>query len=286
MQGATRRPFRIARAGSRRPAVVVVTAALVAGLVGCADSGATVAARESTDPERVSAPVDDLPSTASSAPPVIDWEADPDAVIAPEGAVAHYPLEVDFASTVAGAPPLELLGDVAIVSDADSGGAGAAEFAITGGLRLPVAGLVDDPEVYTIAFRFYLDPTRGQGLWSKVIDLHDRKLDEGLYVIDGAKYLFYGHGDSAGLAPLPGPPYASVALRRDADGTLSWFSNGRFARDVDDSEDRLGVIEDALLFFVDDLHADSGPEHNSGRVAWITVFGEALSDEAMTALTR
>ncbi len=86
---------------------------------------------------------------------------------------------------------------------------------------------------------------------------------------------------------LGGGPYATVAVRRDADGQLSWFVNGEHQADVDDSELDQGVLgSDTLHFFVDDTAAeDSGEEQSSGRVAWLTVYDQPLGDSSIFELS-
>lgn len=198
-------------------------------------------------------------------------------------AVAHYALETDLASSVDGAPSLQPVGDVRLVDDDDPSGEASAEFATDGGLALDVGELITS-DTYTLAFRFYLDAdNRG---WLKLLDLDDRQADRGFYAYKGGLQ-FYGHALVDGRAPIGGPPYATVVLRRDAAEQLSWFVDGEHHADVDDSERDQGALgSDTLNFFVDDtLPDDSGGEHSSGRMAWLSVYDEALSDEVIAELT-
>lgn len=248
---------------------------LLTGLTGCGASGTA------TDP--TSAPTSPPEPSVEASPSEVTLVAEPAALVAPPGAVAHYPLETDLESTVDGAPALRPIRDVELVPDDDTSGASAAAFAIDGGFVLDVGDLIG-PEEYTIAFRAYFD--RALRAFFKLVDFGDRKGDEGFYV-HGEGLVFYGlQADTGGTAPIGGPPFATIVLRRDASGTINWFVEGQLAGEADDSEAGFGVVGDRLFFFVDDQFDDSGPEHAPGRVAWITLFDEALDNEQIATLTR
>lgn len=205
--------------------------------------------------------------------------ADPTGPEVPADAVAHYPLETDLDSSVPDAPSLEPVGDVELVDD---DGSTVAEFAADGGFALDVGDLISS-DSYTLAFRFYLD-SEDSG-WLKLVDMDDRGTDNGFYVFRRG-FQFYNHPLVDGDAPIGGPPYATVALRRDADGQMNWFVDGDRKPDIDDSEKAFGALgSSTMYFFLDDtVPDDSGVEQSSGRVAWLSVFDEALSDGAIAEL--
>lgn len=266
----------------RRPTRTTPQAALFIALLmigtGCSDAGPADTAQAETQED----PTADTDQGDGADQQGAGASSTPAESAAGTGASAHYPLEKDLAS-VGSAPALQPIGDVQLVDDDDLTGEASLEFGPDGGLALDVSELITS-DTYTLAFRFYLDSDDSG--WLKLVDLDDRRSDRGFYVYDGGLQ-FHGHTEVHGEAPLGGRPYATVAVRRDADERLSWFVNGEHRADVDDSELDQGVLgSDTLHFFVDDSDADdSGEEASSGRVAWLTVYDQPLGDSSIFELS-
>jgi len=194
--------------------------------------------------------------------------------------VADYRFQNSFASSVPGAPDLVPVGtgSSAFINDnVETVPAVVWSFSADRGLRLPLSGLLANPEVYTLVVLFRFDTITPDYL--KVVDTKDGVADDGLYVLD-AELVFYPF--DVGSHDMAANSYMQVVFRRDASGTLAaLYGSGpsqlgvlpQFS--VNDTEE-LGVIENALRFFIDD--ETNGDEESGGAVARIRVFDTALSN--------
>lgn len=144
----------------------------------------------------------------------------------------------------------------------------------------PTTGVVGNG-TYTIVLRFRLDNTDG---WRRLVDFKHGTDDSGLYVLNGTLQLYpYQQGPDGALQP---DTYATVALTRDASGTVVGYVNGVQQFSVDDSGNQYGVIDPSnmLRFFRDNDQGPSTGEESGGAVARILLYNSALSSSAVAAL--
>ena len=192
--------------------------------------------------------------------------------------VANYEFQNSLASTQVAANDLVDLGSGSYVSDSVMGQQCTVfSFAEQTGLSLDISGLFAGSN-YTFVAVARLAETYD---YAKVLDLHDRVLDEGLYAYENG-LLFYDY-DNLGLTQLSNDVWSQIVLVFDG-SFLRGYVDGVLAFTEEDTETVGAITADTLYFFRDDLDTSDG-ENSSGRVANIQLYDEALSAEAVANLS-
>lgn len=183
--------------------------------------------------------------------------------------VANYEFQGDLGSS-GGAPSLVDLGDGSFATESPMGQECTVfQFAEQTGLSLDVSGLLGSGP-YSFVATVRLAETED---WAKLLDIHDRVLDEGLYAHDNTLE-FYAY-DTYEIFPLFDEMWATVVLTYD--GTmLRGYVNGVETFAVVDENQVGSISADTLYFFRDDFDT-SDSENTAGAVANIQLHDRALT---------
>lgn len=142
-----------------------------------------------------------------------------------------------------------------------------------GGLILPTAGLVS-PKNYTIEMVFSLEAAESE-IWRKLIDVHNRADDAGLYIDpDNMVYLY---PDGGGEGQFTSNAFHKIVLstRETGDGSseVNVYFDGKHLSSTDTSQLSLDneLNPDRLMhFFLDD--SEISREYVPGRIASLKVY--------------
>lgn len=199
---------------------------------------------------------------------------------APAAEVADYRFDLDFASSIPGAPALQELApfggafapDAALQRNAWSFPAGS-------GLALATSGLLP-PDQYTIVLqvRSALDQA-----YAKLVDTSDRLADHGLYFsYDDLGYYPRANGDDNQLLE-PGAWYTVVATR-SASGEYVGYIDGVERFRFQDELGETRIPASGLLYFFRDDTDTADAENSAGSVARLRLFDRALGPAEVAAL--
>lgn len=197
--------------------------------------------------------------------------------IAWAGRVANYEFQGTLDSSNGAANSMVDLGTGSFVQDTVLGQTCEVfSFEEQAGLSLDVSGLLGaGPYSFVATMRL-----AGTTSYAKILDLHDRVLDEGLYAYESG-LIFFDY-DNNEFDQLSDDVWAQVVLTFDGT-TVRGYVDGLQAFANDDVDDVGMITANTLFFFRDDLSTTDG-EHSAGRVANIQLYDHALSSEEIDSL--
>jgi len=113
--------------------------------------------------------------------------------------------------------------------------------------------------------------------YAKILDIHNRVDDEGLYARDNG-LIFYDYYDN-GLTQLSNDTWARIVFAYDGT-TLRGYVNGVEAFNEEEEVDYGdgAITSNTLFFFRDDFYTED-EENSAGRVANIQLFDHALTGQ-------
>lgn len=201
------------------------------------------------------------------------------ATIAP---IAEYRFNNSFASSIAGAPDLSVtdpLGMSGFATDSVFGHThqvfnfkGSRNSVLDqAGLTLDTTGLLTNNSDYSIQLIFKLTDPGFQ--FRRVIDVHDRQLDGGVYVGPSNRVGVYP--ESVGNAVFSENVYYDLFLT-NAKGIVKIYING--LEDSDATTNAMNIGGGGHInFFLDNVVGGGQREYSSGSVALVRVYDEALN---------
>lgn len=166
-----------------------------------------------------------------------------------------------------------------------------------GGLALDAAGLLSDPDSYSLALRFeFSGLASAGGGWRRIVDTQGRQSDNGLYVapapywlhlVQGAESLSPAITNGSTVFTTPGfhDLFLSVAHTGNGQQQVRVWLDG--VLEIDHGATTFGLSTGAgnpggrLVFFADNLAAGAQQEYADGRIAALALYDGALTPSAV-----
>lgn len=194
--------------------------------------------------------------------------------------VADYRFDLDFTSSIPGAPDLvELAPFGGVFAHEAVLGRNAWLFPEGVGLGLDTMGLVAAGE-YSIAMQVRVSETDP---YMKLIDTSGLQSDFGFYVI-GEDIGFYDETFGEVGGPLQPDTYYSIVVTRAANGTYTGYIDGEPRFSFNDADGYSLIPADGMLYFLRDDEATFNGENADGAIARLRLFDTALTAAEVAAL--
>lgn len=194
---------------------------------------------------------------------------------------ADYAFQLSLTSSVPAAPALQNIGAGNTYASANVDGCPRTvlRWPLSNGLLLqPTAGVIPT-NIYTIVMLFRFDTVSG---WKRVLDFKAGASDNGLYLLNGALYLYPSASGPA--SAVLASNWVQVVLTRDAAKTVVGYVNGVQQFTFTDSADNAVISgANALRFFKDD---NSSSEEGPGEVARIRLYAAPMTPAQVALLDR
>jgi len=194
---------------------------------------------------------------------------------------ADYQFQLSLTSSVPAPPALQNIGagNTFVSTIVDSCPRTVLRFPQGNGLLLqPTSGVVPT-NTYTIVMLFRFDTVAS---WKRVLDFEAGVSDNGLYLLNGALYLYPSASGPAGAVLASN--WVQVVLTRDAAKTVVGYVNGVQQFTFTDTADNAAIsAANALRFFKDN---NSLSEESAGEVARIRLYAAPMTPAQVALLNR
>jgi hypothetical protein len=194
---------------------------------------------------------------------------------------ADYQFQMSLTSSVPAPPALQNIGagNTYVSTIVDACPRTVLRFPQGNGLLLqPTSGVVPT-NVYTIVMLFRFDSVAN---WKRVLDFKAGATDNGLYLLNGALYLYPSASGPAGAVLASN--WVQVVVTRDATKTVVGYVNGVQQFSFTDTSDHAVLSSaNALRFFKDNNNIN---EEGAGEVARIRLYAAPMTPGQVTLLDR